>query len=205
MLYSDGTYKTKTENGTALQFKVEGNYPFGDSIRIRISLENSDEFTLSLRIPSWSIESTLKVNGEQISIDKGMTSLTRTWNDGDTVELKLDMRVEALRPTVYHKDIIRSRIIRRTCEMVSEEDVPAPECFEYAAFRRGPLVLACEGTDKSVSIEGHEDTYVDANVIKCERAGLEVMLDNGLRLVDSASAGKEWNEASAFTVWMKNN
>ena len=205
MLYSDGTYKTKTENGTAVQFKVEGNYPFGDSVRIILSLEKSEEFTLSLRIPSWSVENYLTVNGEKISTDKGMTSITRIWNDGDTVELGFDMRVEVLRPTVYHKDIIRSKIIWRTCEMVSEEDIPTPERFDYAAFRRGPLVFACEGTDKSVSIEGHEDTYVDANVIKCERAGLEVMLDNGLRLVDSANAGKEWNERSAFTVWIKNN
>ena len=89
--------------------------------------------------------------------------------------------------------------------MVSEEDIPTPERFDYAAFRRGPLVLACEGTDKSVSIKGNKDTYVEAKAISYESSGLEVMLDNGLRLIDSASAGKEWNEASAFTVWMKNN
>ena len=205
MLYSDGTYKTNTQNGTAVQFKVEGNYPFGDSVRIILSLEKSEEFTLSLRIPSWSVENSLIVNGEKISTDKGMTSITRIWNDGDTVELGFDMRVEALRPTVYHKDIIRSKIIWRTCEMVSEEDIPTPERFDYAAFRRGPLVLACEGTDKHVSIKGNKDTYVEAKAISYESSGLEVMLDNGLRLVDSASAGKEWNEASAFTVWMKNN
>ena len=66
-------------------------------------------------------------------------------------------------------------------------------------------MLACEGTDMSVSIKGNKDTYVEAKAISYEISGLEVMLDNGLRLIDSASAGKEWNEASAFTVWIKNS
>ena len=205
MLYSDGMYKTETESGSLIQFKVKGNYPFGDSVRIILSLEKSEEFTLSLRIPSWSVENSLTVNGKKISVDRGITSITRIWKDGDTVELDFDMRVEALRPTVYHKDIIRSKIIWRTCEMISEEDIPTSERFDYAAFRRGPLVLACEGTDKLVSINGNEDIYVSCKLIEAENAGVTVRLDNGLCLLDSMSVGKEWNDDSAFTIWLKNS
>ncbi|MBQ9112603.1 MAG: glycoside hydrolase family 127 protein [Clostridia bacterium] len=205
MLYADGTYRTVTQGGTAVQFKVEGNYPFGDSVRIILSLERSEEFTLSLRIPSWSVNTSLTVNGEQIDTNNGMTSVTRMWNDGDMVELCFDMRVEALRPTVYHKDIIRSRIIWRTCEMVSEEETADPATRNHVVFRRGPVILACEDMDTHVSIEGNEDTYISYETLEDKDVGIALRLDNGLRLVDSASAGKEWNESSVFTVWIKNS
>ena len=66
-------------------------------------------------------------------------------------------------------------------------------------------MLACEGTDKLVSINGNEDIYVSCKLIEAENAGVTVRLDNGLCLLDSMSVGKEWNDDSAFTIWLKNS
>ena len=58
----------------------------GDTVRIQVDPEQKEQFILSLRIPSWSVENSLKVNGEPLDVTSGMTVIDRQWQAGDTVE-----------------------------------------------------------------------------------------------------------------------
>ena len=73
-------------------------------------------------MPDWSEKTTLRVCGEEMVCMSGhYAEVERLWQDGDTVELTLDMRVMPVRPEDYG---------------VSSGEAP------YMALRRGPLVLA---------------------------------------------------------------
>ena len=57
----------------------------------------SSEWTLRLRIPSWTSSAAVKVNGRLLEATPGAGnyfSIGRTWKKGDRVDLELPMRLE---------------------------------------------------------------------------------------------------------------
>ena len=58
------------------------DYPVSDNIELNINPEKSESFTIAFRIPSWSKNTVISVNGNEIS---GITpgtykKITRIWN-----------------------------------------------------------------------------------------------------------------------------
>lgn len=217
-LYEPGDYHTKTPSGNTIQFQIRTDYPVGDTVRIQVDPEQKEQFILSLRIPSWSVENSLKVNGEPLDVTSGMTVIDRQWQAGDTVELRFDMRVEALRPTSFQKDFLRSRIIWKTCDMVPFVMEETPEHRHHAAFRRGPLILVRDDRlgnpdFERLPLQGVEDTYLPAQMEDASKLPFRALCcvtvfpedERPVRLIDCASAGRTWDSSSIFTVWMKTN
>ena len=217
-LYESGDYHTKTPSGNTIQFQIRTDYPVGDTVRIQVDPEQKEQFALSLRIPSWSVENSLKVNGEPLDVTSGMTVIDRQWQAGDTVELRFDMRVEALRPTSFQKDFLRSRIIWKTCDMVPFVMEETPEHRHHAAFRRGPLILVRDDRlgnpdFERLPLRGVEDTYLPAQMEDASKLPFRALCcvtvfsedERPVRLIDCASAGRTWDSSSSFTVWMKTN
>ena len=216
-LYERGTYQTQTTAGHGVTFVMETAYPVEGVVRIHVKTAEKERFTLLLRIPSWSVENTLTVNGEPVPITPGMTEIDRVWQNDDTVELRLDMRVEALRPTPFIKDILRSKIIWKTCDMVPFIVLPDAARQNNIAFRRGPLLLAKDARlrteDAPLPLTAPEDTYLPAESENPAELSfpavclVTVTLENGktIPLIDCASAGRTWGEDSDFKVWMQTN
>ena len=192
-LYEQGVYKTKTPAGNAVTFSIETDYPVGDAVRIRVELQGEERFALSLRIPSWSVENRLAVNGRPLAVTPGVTVIRRQWQTGDVIELGLDMRLEALRPTPFERDVLRSRIIWRTCDMVPFLMEETPEHMEHVAFRRGPLILA-----RDARLQKGEEPVPALCRVTVFPDG-----ERPLTLIDCASAGRTWQEDSAFSIWMR--
>ena len=93
-------------------------FPETPSTSLRWTLKRPTDLTLKLRHPRWSRTATVLVNGTQVARSTNPSSyvaLTRTWRDGDQVELRLEM----------HAAIDR-----------------APAAPDIVAFIYGPLVLA---------------------------------------------------------------
>lgn len=88
---------TKDCGGVVVGIKETTCYPMDGKIRFDFSVPDgkSVKFPLHLRIPSWTFEPVLKVNGVPIPVaDPGKVSVvSRTWKDGDVVELELPMSV----------------------------------------------------------------------------------------------------------------
>jgi DUF1680 family protein len=215
-LYESGDYHTKTPSGNPIHFKIKTDYPVGDTVRIQVDPEQEERFALSLRIPSWSVDNSLTVNGELLDVTSGMTVIDRKWHTGDMVELHLDMRVEALRPTSFQKDFLRSRIIWRTCDMVPFVMEETPEHRYHAAFRRGPLILVRDdrlgNSDcERLLLRSVEDVYLPAQTEDVSKLSFRALCcvtvftedEQPVRLIDCASAGRTWDSDSSFTVWMK--
>jgi DUF1680 family protein len=82
-----------TPAGHRLTLSQRTKYPSDGSVRIAVGLDSSESFALNLRIPFWSVETTLLVNGERIEgITAGQyAAVRREWRDGDVMQLTLDM------------------------------------------------------------------------------------------------------------------
>jgi uncharacterized protein len=76
------------------------NYPWEGDVSLAMLLEQDASFTLALRLPGWSNQTAVYVNGEPINVDDnrrdGYLYVQRLWKDGDTVELKFSMDVKLL-------------------------------------------------------------------------------------------------------------
>ena len=116
--------------GTGVTLDETSAYPWDGAIRIAVSPDQPMEFCLSLRIPAWSGQSTVRVNGvtQDVAIDRGYARLSRLWSLGDVVEVQLQMRPERL----WSHPMVAAD---RGC----------------VALRRGPLVYCAEAVDNDVA------------------------------------------------------
>jgi hypothetical protein len=85
--------------GRRVRLDVTTDYPFDETISIRVSTAAPIALPLRLRIPGWCSDPAASVGGEPVTgaPEMGWLPITRTWRDGDVVELRLPMRVEAIR------------------------------------------------------------------------------------------------------------
>jgi len=132
--------------GKNLTLTQETEYPWEGVVKLKINLEESESFTIAIRIPGWTQNKpvpsdlyrylnnnnekiTLQVNDEVIKMDikKGYVHVDRTWNDGDVIELEMPMPI---RRVVAH-DKVKNNIGK-------------------VALERGPIVYCLEWPDNDV-------------------------------------------------------
>jgi DUF1680 family protein len=80
-------------NGADVRLTQETDYPVTGSIRLIASRLKKRDLNLRLRIPRWSKETSVEVNGAEVRhVDAGnYLSIKRTWYQGDTVDIRFDM------------------------------------------------------------------------------------------------------------------
>jgi hypothetical protein len=141
-LYVGSTAKASVA-GRIVAVRQESRYPWDGNIRVGIDPPSPATFTVSLRVPGWTRSEpmpgglyrfdkaiddipSLTVNGRAVPVrfTGGFTSMSRRWQRGDTIELRLPMPA---RRVLAHEGV--------------EED------RGKAAIQRGPLVYAIEAVD----------------------------------------------------------
>lgn len=196
-LYLNGEMCAETPKKQRLAVHTDTTYPYGDGkIVMTLSLEQPEAFTVTLRIPSWSKETALTLNGERLPIEgTGYRSFAREWKNGDRLVLTLDMRVQMVLP-------------------------PDGSCNEddYCAYRRGPVMLGVDARlgkdpESAFAVMYDKERLVVSNVrlISCPeipeaRLAVEVPTYEGVsvRLIDYSSCGKTWDRNSRCAVWLSN-
>lgn len=80
--------------GTSVRLEVETNYPFDDTIRIRVGVDEPSQIALRLRVPEWAAGASLTIAGElgKLKVVDGYHRVDREWSDGDVIELRLPMQ-----------------------------------------------------------------------------------------------------------------
>lgn len=94
--YAACEVRAKVADGVEVRIVEETDYPFGDTVRLRLSLPHPARFPLGFRTPAWCQGATIDVNGQvQPPPTKAgwETFLGRLWSDGDVATLHLPMRV----------------------------------------------------------------------------------------------------------------
>ena len=84
--------------GKKIELDVYTIYPKDGDVKIWNRTKGSTPFALKLRIPAWSANTIVEVNGERVE-DKAIRpgtylELRRTWEEGDLVDIAFDMSVK---------------------------------------------------------------------------------------------------------------
>lgn len=81
-------------NGKIVTLRQETDYPRNGHITLHVDPKRSAKFALKLRIPYWSEQCKIAVNGVETPAQAGTYCvLNRVWKPGDKVTLDLDMRL----------------------------------------------------------------------------------------------------------------
>ena len=195
--FNEGKTTVATPGNQQAVISQSTDYPVSGKIAVTISIPKPEEMSMSIRIPAWSKNTTLVVNGETITgLNPGMvSSIRRKWQSGDKIELNLDMR---------------GRIIRLGSNP------------ENLALLRGPVVLARDSrlqgpaipavitpvTDKEgfVALEPVQPGNPDFHLQFKAMVSVESYTESSAKPVpaifcDYASAGYSGHDASTFRVW----
>jgi hypothetical protein len=148
--------------GTRLQIAVDTDYPFRDSIRSAITTEKPVHLPISFRIPKWSSNSTITLNGKPLSVPVvagTFVRIEREWRTGDVIELKLPMQPQVSRwyaqsiaidrgPLVYSLDLHGSWLKLRERGLTADWQVFPTREWNYA-------LLVNEATAANLQVTEH--------------------------------------------------
>lgn len=182
-------------SGTKIRLQIASVYPNAGDIVITVLPEETREFSISLRIPGWSSNTEIEVNGHAVS---GVTQgnyfeIKRTWKEGDRIRLKLAHKVRITRD---------------------------PSGSGLIALERGPIVFVLDsrymsGLHGIGKIEQEADGEVRALDVpqSAMPSGIQAAIDvpflcansdrQHLRFVDYASGGNTWSDRSTIRVWFR--
>jgi hypothetical protein len=99
-LYAASEVNAKVGDGTTIRLVETTDYPFRDTIELRLSTVKPVQFPLYLRVPRWCAGATVSVNGQSFTAQArpfSYLAVSREWNNGDRVTLRLPMRLEVQR------------------------------------------------------------------------------------------------------------
>ena len=94
--YGPGKIASALPSGNKLTISQKTDYPAEGLVKMDLLLSYSEPFTLKLRIPFWSANTIVKINGKEIPerCDPGTyLGLKRQWKSGDKIELSLDFKL----------------------------------------------------------------------------------------------------------------
>ena len=189
-LYNAARAELSTPQGDSLSLRIETDFPLSDRVLVRVDPHAASLFTLSLRIPSWSERTVVKVNGKKVrSVEPGAyLSLERIWKPGDRVELTFDMR----------------------CRLLDAPRGSNRAGDSFQALVWGPIVLARDENidpdyDEPVRVVAGKDRVVRvkrvAPTLASTRLEFEVPTDDGpIRMTDYASVNG-W-EGAHICTWL---
>ncbi len=136
-LYDNCKIVTPLSQGGEIKIVMETDYPWKPDVKLTIRAASgtagSSEWTLSLRVPAWSVRPRIAVNGREHAVESvpgTYAEIRRIWSDGDTVELVFDME------PVFHE--------------AHPYVEPARGC---AALTWGPLVYCLEECDQDPGVK----------------------------------------------------
>ena len=97
--YGPGKTEVKLADGSTWTFLQTTDYPRNGTVQIEVRPPQATALPLLVRIPEWSGETKVAVNGAPVENVKSGTylKLDRTWNPGDKIVLQFDLRLRALR------------------------------------------------------------------------------------------------------------
>ena len=108
-LPSEVTWKT---GGAEVKLVQETNYPEEDTARVKLELSQPAQFALKFRVPGWSRNVSVKVNGVPQNaavtpgtlylISNGWALLSRRWQSGDQVEIRIPLLLRRQAVDVQH-------------------------------------------------------------------------------------------------------
>ncbi len=196
-LYDAGTAKLTLRNGKSVLLTTETIYPSDGKIVITVDTESTTPFAFKARIPTWSRESTVKVNGKPVKVEKGKdgyASIKRTWVKGDKVELNFKMEPRVI--VGEHSNIGKIAIMYGPLALAADEATLGKEGMAIGAISIGKADLASLAIKPEPAPEKLK-TWPHALVFQCNVVANEKPQE--IRLMTFADAGS-FDES--YKIWL---
>lgn len=102
LTYSDCQATLLVNGGKKVTIDEQTRYPFDEDVLLTIGglgKKQTATFPLYLRIPAWAGDAHVQVNGQSVDCmtTEGLLCISRTWKDGDRVQLHLPMHLSLRR------------------------------------------------------------------------------------------------------------
>ncbi len=126
-LYGSNVLSTRLPDGSTVRLAQRTDYPWDGTVRITIGEAPTTEFSVFLRVPGWTRDAAVRLNGQPVgrSPEPGRYyEMKRRWSQGDRVELILPMTTQLI-----------------------EAHPLVEEARNQVAVRRGPVVYCLESVD----------------------------------------------------------
>jgi len=194
-LYNQSSASVQLNPKNKVIIEQTTTYPESGQIEITIQPEKPETFALSLRIPAWSSNTSVLVNGLTVEgIQPGTyQKITREWKSGDKVVLKLDMsgRLISLNG---HQAILRGPILMARDSRFNDGFVDETAVIQQKENR----VELLPSTEKPEHIWM---SFSAPLVLGTDLEG-EGRNPKPVHFCDFASAGNTWNRDSRYRVWI---
>ena len=183
-----------------MHVRQTGTYPVSGDIDIELSPAKPAEFSVALRIPQWSRETSASVisGADTVSIDlNGLGAgeyarISRRWKAGDRIRLSLDMSARVVEQD-RHQAIVRGPIV-----------LARDTRFEDGYVDEGVVVNA-DGNGK-VELIPYTDVKFAWMAFGAPMVAGTDLENNGkprmIHLCDFASAGNTWEKSVRYRVWL---
>jgi Beta-L-arabinofuranosidase, GH127 len=184
MVYAPNTVRTLVK-GKEVVVHEETNYPFGQTIRLRIGLSGELAFPLRMRIPGWCKRAVVSVNGAAMPLAAGdrVAVLNRVWKEGDVVVMRLPMQLSTQTwhehavsvergPIVYALKIGESvSVVRDTTGYGSFEEIRPTTHWNYALIdMRSATLQAAFSIEEDTVLTSYPWTVSGSPVVLHARA-----------------------------------
>ena len=222
-LYNEGTYVQPLKSGTVVTINQYTEYPEADKVTLSVNPQKASVFSIDLRIPAWSKQNSLKVNGKIMEVTPGTyVKIQRLWKAGDKIELQLDLRGRLIPAPSGAPElaVMRGPIVLAVDSRLMDhgEDDDAAVWLIPGPWDRVPTVLVpnYEGAvypDKGID----KVTYIDLKPASNKPAGIKMAYEaeflirpthfvghrkKTITLCDYASAGNAFSENNTLRVWL---
>ena len=100
LLYAACSATIKVAQGKEVVFVEDTHYPFDENITISLKMKGKATFPVYLRIPSWTRNPRLLVNGADQNLGacrSGYVCINREWKNGDKIQLTFPMHMSVRR------------------------------------------------------------------------------------------------------------
>lgn len=168
-LYMPSELTTKIAE-TSVKIRQETQYPWQGRVRLDLETSKALAWTLKLRIPKWTPEVRLWINGTEQpvqSIERGYLAIMRVWENGDQVVLELSMPARVVYPHPSARSLAGQ-----------------------VALERGPMVYCLEEADNgpnlaALRIEPQEQAW-EARWQEGVAGGVMALVGSGHRLQEDS-------------------
>lgn len=196
-LYNPMTGTVKTPAGQSVTLEVKTDYPATGSVGIEIGTKKAAPFALALRIPLWSRNNRILVNGEAYAgaiLPGSYCRIERTWRAGDriTLELELEGRLVFL---AQSQAIMRGPVVFARDSRFGDGFVDECLAIEHDADNRVVMTPITQNKPDFAWLAFR------VNVLSSIYSGDKESF-RPIALCDFGSAGNTWDETTRYKVWL---
>jgi len=135
LTYADCSAQLQVADGKTLSIDEKTEYPFSEDVVLTLGMDGDTRFPLYLRIPKWTKDACVSINGRKTSISKSGTlvRIDREWKDGDVVKIHLPMHL-SMRTWQVNQNSVSVDYGPLTFSLLIEEDYKQTSSIESAIF-----------------------------------------------------------------------